>query len=618
MRTLLLITIIYAIHLPAYSQWSLTGNAGTNSNSNFIGTTDNVNLKIRTKNNVRIVVTAGGKVAIGNFIPAYKLDVAGGSINTDTDYRIGGTRVIAIPGIANTFLGSNSGSTSATGGFNSATGHSALDDLTTGYENTAHGAYALSGNTTGFENTGIGSYALFANTTGTMNTATGAGALFSNTQGLSNTALGYRTLYSNTTGFNNTASGYKALYNNVSGGNNTATGTGALLSNNASWNTACGANSLIDNTTGESNTAIGANSLHDNLTGSDNTAAGENALSFNTTGFQNSACGTQALFINEEGAGNTACGYRALATFNASRNTAVGNEAGADYGHSSYNTFVGAYCDANAPGFSNSAVIGDGATITASNQARIGDAGVTSIGGYAGWTTLPSDGRFKKNVREDVKGLDFIMKLRPVTYTLDVRGVNQYTGANETGKENIYDEKSRIRYTGFIAQEVEHAAKETEFDFSGVDAPKNDRDVYGLRYAEFVVPLVKAVQELNLKISEFENLKMENEMIKSVLSEEQQQMLKGLRNGKSASGGLEGPSPNPFNTQTEIKFRLPAAFSTAQIRVTDINGKQVRSYDLKEFSRVVIKAAELSAGTYTYSLVIDGVKVDSKQMVLTK
>ena len=33
------------------------------------------------------------------------------------------------------------------------------------------------------------------------------------------------------------------------------------------------------------------------------------------------------------------------------------------------------------------------------------------------------------------------------------------------------------------------------YDFSGVDKPKNDKDFYGLRYAEFTVPLVKAVQE---------------------------------------------------------------------------------------------------------------------------
>src|SRR5258706_10860710 len=57
--------------------------------------------------------------------------------------------------------------------------------------------------------------------------------------------------------------------------------------------------------------------------------------------------------------------------------------------------------------------------------------------------------------------------------------------------------KEKIIYSGFVAQDVEKAAKETDYDFSGVDAPKNDKDLYGLRYADFVVPLVKAVQELD-------------------------------------------------------------------------------------------------------------------------
>ena len=56
-------------------------------------------------------------------------------------------------------------------------------------------------------------------------------------------------------------------------------------------------------------------------------------------------------------------------------------------------------------------------------------------------------------------------------------------------------EKGAILQSGFIAQEVENAAKEVGFDFSGVDKPKNENDRYGLRYAEFVVPLVKAMQE---------------------------------------------------------------------------------------------------------------------------
>jgi hypothetical protein len=60
--------------------------------------------------------------------------------------------------------------------------------------------------------------------------------------------------------------------------------------------------------------------------------------------------------------------------------------------------------------------------------------------------------------------------------------------------------KEEVKQTGFIAQDVERAARQVGYNFSGVDAPKKDSDFYGLRYAEFVVPLVKAVQELNEQI----------------------------------------------------------------------------------------------------------------------
>ena len=144
---------------------------------------------------------------------------------------------------------------------------------------------------------------------------------------------------------------------------------------------------------------------------------------------------------------------------------------------------------------------------TASNQVRIGNSSVTSIGGYAGWTNF-SDGRYKLAVNENVKGLDFVMKLRPVTYRLDMNRLASDLKEDQNRDENgniitapveidiiARNEKSQIVYTGFIAQEVEKVTKELGFDFSGVDAPKNENDFYGLRYAEFVVPLVKAVQE---------------------------------------------------------------------------------------------------------------------------
>ena len=127
------------------------------------------------------------------------------------------------------------------------------------------------------------------------------------------------------------------------------------------------------------------------------------------------------------------------------------------------------------------------------------------------------------------------MKLRPITYHLDVHRLASYLQENrrrdEDGNPYIASpdnndlraryEKEAIQYTGFLAQEVEAAAREVGFDFSGIDAPKNDNDLYGLRYAEFVVPLVKAVQELNEKNQKqeerIEYLEQEIEQLKALI-----------------------------------------------------------------------------------------------------
>ena len=60
-----------------------------------------------------------------------------------------------------------------------------------------------------------------------------------------------------------------------------------------------------------------------------------------------------------------------------------------------------------------------------------------------------------------------------------------------TGKYDV----EKIKFSGFLAQEVEQAAKETGYDFSGLHKPNNSKELYALSYETFVVPLVKAVQE---------------------------------------------------------------------------------------------------------------------------
>jgi hypothetical protein len=61
----------------ASSNWSLTGNTGTDPNVNFIGTLDGQPLVIRTNNAERLRVDAAGNVGIGTNNPTAKLNVDG-------------------------------------------------------------------------------------------------------------------------------------------------------------------------------------------------------------------------------------------------------------------------------------------------------------------------------------------------------------------------------------------------------------------------------------------------------------------------------------------------------------------------------------------------------------
>ncbi len=352
---------------------------------------------------------------------------------------------------------------------------------------------------TGQNNTASGQYALYSYTTGFANTATGNSALFSNTSGFSNTATGTSALYYNTTEYGNTAIGSGALWAEVSGELNTATGSSALgLNYEGSYNTANGYDALGQ----------------DNYDGNSNTANGNEALAYNN-GSYNTANGHEAL-SNTHGYGNTACG----------------GMTGEPDSYNVYGTSLGYDVDNS---IANSTALGSNSFITYENQVKIGDQSVTSIGGYEPWTNL-SDGRFKKNVKDNVPGLAFINELRAITYTIDVTSLTNFVDKDRQDKimraegktvreknpeaealiQKGIQEKEKMIRTGFVAQEVEEAAKRIGYDFSGVDKPKNEHTPYGLRYSEFVVPLVKAVQELSKTNDE---LKKQNEAQKKEIAE---------------------------------------------------------------------------------------------------
>jgi hypothetical protein len=511
-----LLSVPYAMHaktadsltdIDSFS-WSTTGNAGTNDTINFIGTTDNQPLIFKV-NNVqagRIPREGGSNTFYGLAAGLYALGIWNTAIG---HHALSHTNT----GNYNTATGCFALNFNTTGAGNVAFGRSALYENATGNANSAIGDVALSDNVTGSYNTAIGNATLYNNATGSSNTATGYRALYNNTQS-NNTANGFQALFSNTIGVVNTATGNEALYNNISGNHNTANGNKALYGNTSGhWNTANGSGALQNNTTGEMNTANGFTALYNNTDGNENTANGRTALFSNIGGHYNTATGKSALYYNTEGDYNTATGYKALlGNFSGNQRTGMGNSA-----------------NSTGLSFINNTGLGYNADCSASNQVRIGNSSVSSIGGYANWSNV-SDLSFKKNINEDVEGLAFINNLRPVTYNLDLHAIDDFFAEhyNERDSSN-YDgkyDKENIRYTGFIAQEVEEAAQKIGYDFSGVDAPKNENDFYGLRYAEFVVPLVKGMQEqqklIETLISENNQMKDELAQIKLLLNKNAQ------------------------------------------------------------------------------------------------
>lgn len=579
-----------------------------------------------------------GNVGIGLKSPAFKLDVKGDiNISPGNYLRVNGISVLRVnpnSGDNNVFVGDYSDTVTSPGFRNVAVGSYAMA-ANQGAYNTAVGSTSLENNYFGNSNTALGEKALQKNYIGSYN-AVGSGALQNNTNGNENVAIGFQSSYLNA-GDDNIALGYQTLYNNTAS-DNIALGYHSMYSNTTGDNNiAIGPIALYKNTTGKSNTVVGSNALYANTTGNYNSAFGNDVLNYNTAGYDNTGMGDESLFYTSTGSFNTALDNQSLkANTTGNSNVAIGFEA--LYSNSTGHDLTGLGTSANvsSDGLNNSTAVGNGATITASNQVRVGNSSVTSISGAVGWTTF-SDGRYKQNIKQNVPGLLFINKLQPITYTLNAVALEKKLQDDEASiktkdsrplpdvknnpvMQQALQEKSKIIYTGFIAQDVEKAATSLNYDFSGVDKPKDlQHSFYGLRYADFVVPLVKAVQELSTK----------NDSLQSQI-DELKSLVQSLLNKNNVSAGEENTElstamlgqniPNPYNQTTTIHYSIPQKFSSAEILVSDISGKLIKQITLSGPGNGVvnINAGSLATGTYLYSLLIDGKLIDSKKMLITK
>ena len=528
----------------------------------------------------------------------------------------------------NTFFGYCSGTNTTSGNYNTFLGHTSGSSNSTGAYNTFIGLQSANKNTTGSYNVTLGLNASYYNKTGGYNTVLGAyaGQGANNNSYSNNCFIGYNTGYSATTGGYNTALGYQALYSNTIGVTNTAIGAEALYSNTAEGNTATGYQALYSNTSAGGNTAHGYMALTNN-TGTSNTAVGAGALGSNTTG---------------------------------TYNTAFGKSAGFTYTTGDHNTFLGYAADMAANNYTNATVIGSGATNNQGpNTMYLGNSTCNQIWVGAGGNYNVSDGRFKINVTENVKGLEFINKLRPVTYNMDTKALDGFinngrnktvivphtqtqTFTDSTGTHTTtittYDTivsinpnanldfgpSTAIVHSGFIAQEVVQAANSCGFISTIVSVPTDpSKSNYGLNYAEIVVPLVKAVQELSKEVDSLKTALKNNGAVNKTIdntgSNNSGKNIQDIKLILPDIATLGDAQPNPNNGSTQISYFLPDNVSNAKIIFTDMLGKVIQQKLLESGYGVLnIDTQDLPTGIYFYSLVVDDKVIDNKKMVRNK
>jgi hypothetical protein len=194
-------------------------------------------------------------------------------------------------------------------------------------------------------------------------------------------------------------------------------------------------------------------------------------------------------------------------------------------------------------------------------------------------TLVVSDARYKRDINTIGNGLDVVNQLRGTTYKF-----------NTEEKFEGHDFDNGIQ-SGFIAQEIEKVLPHTVFTDS--------KGYKSVNYVAVIPYLIEGVKELSAK------------------NEDLQAQIDALRNGdasgKGAGSSLDGASvpaelfqnvPNPFSNMTEIRYSLPETVRAASLLVFDMNGKQLRSFDIAErgLGSVRISANELSSGMYLYTL----------------
>ncbi|MDQ2746085.1 MAG: hypothetical protein M3T96_02370, partial [Acidobacteriota bacterium] len=257
-------------------------------------------------------------------------------VNSVTNYRIGGSIVLATPNATSVVVGplSNYSLTAGNNAFFGYKAGAAVDN--TGQGNVFFGSEAGTTNSNGAGNSFVGRDAGFTNSSGSANSFFGNSAGKQNTTASFNSFFGTGSGNSNTTGERNSFFGFQSGQSSKIVDDNTFFGYQSGKATTSGQNTFFGSQSGDTNTIGSENTFVGFNS--GGSSGSKNiilgSGSGAGGNQNTIIGYQSGANGNFNTSVGTSntvsGNQNTIIGYQASSQFSANHSTAIGAGAVAD------------------------------------------------------------------------------------------------------------------------------------------------------------------------------------------------------------------------------------------------------------------------------------------------
>lgn len=228
---------------------------------------------------------------------------------------------------------------------------------------------------------------------------------------------------------------------------------------------------------------------------------------------------------------------------------------------------------------------------------------------YAATYFTTSDRKFKKDIAPMTNALSQIMKLKPFTYGFKTTEYGTMRLPAEKQMGLIADEVKQVFPQ--LVQRAVQPAKYDEKDRTKVISPEVEYEA--VNYQGLIPALVASVQEVNKKTEEIAELKARIEKLEALLT-------KANGSVSISSAYLENPVPNPSKGATLIRYGLPEGSSFAKLTLLNAKGQVLKELSLfgRGTGHVTLNTVNLSAGTYTYTLWIDGQQIASKQLVIAR